>query len=217
MNTTTNTKRPYFTKAQISKAFTALKYLLDIKEIKESKCDALCWKESMRARARRFDVTLEDYVIRELAMCPATFKLRICNIPTKEGNVNVLFVRYYFHINVDVSKISIEEMSALTNNQNLIFGAMKTVLRNVTTDGYGFCTEIRCHVSDINDVVRCYDKYKWKILDIPVELLKRVSFYYRNKEGWDWKEKSVNPVGLDEFDNFYNLYPEHELSKKQDN
>lgn len=208
----TQHKRRYFTKAQISRALKQPRYFLNVKEIKESKCEAKCWAEKMRARARRFDVTLEDMEIREQAVRPATYNLRICNIPTKEGNVNVLFVRYYFHINVDVSKISVEEMSALTNNHNLKYGAMKTVLRNVTTDGYGFCAEIRCHVSDLNDLVRCYDKYKWEILDIPLELLKCLSFYYRNKEGWDWKEKSVNPVGLDEFDNFYTLYPEHELS-----
>lgn len=214
MNNTTPTKRHYFTQTQISKALSFGVKSLDVIEIKEGKCDAICWKEKMRARTRRFDLTIKDNNLKVQGIHPRTFNLRVCNIPARNGNVNVLFIRYYFHINVDVSKISIEEMSTLTNDQNLAFGAIKTVLRNVTTDGYGFCAEVRCHVSDIKDIVRCYNMYSWKLLDIPVGLMKRLSYYYRKKEGWDWKEKSVKPVGLDEFENFYNLAEDDELSVK---
>lgn len=215
MNNTTHTKRHYFTKSQILKTLRAAEdeSLYDI-EIKDSNCDALCWAGNKRGRTRLFDVTIKGKKLTDLGIHPRTFNLRICNISPQEGNVNVLFIRYYFHINVDVSKISIEEMSTLTNDQNHAFGAIKTVLRNVTTDGYGFCAEVRCHVSDIKDIVRCYNMYSWKLLDIPVGLMKRLSFYYRKKEGWDWKEKSVKPVGLDEFENFYNLAEDDELSVK---
>lgn len=74
----TQHKRRYFTKAQISRVLKQPRYFLNVKEIKESKCEAKCWAEKMRACARRFDVTLEDMEIMEQAVRPATYNLRIC-------------------------------------------------------------------------------------------------------------------------------------------
>lgn len=72
-------KRRYFTKAQIIKVFKPFESIKLI-EIEEDRCEAICWNEEMRAKARRFDIKLADVELRK-DHHPSFFKLRICNVP----------------------------------------------------------------------------------------------------------------------------------------
>ena len=205
MDDTKPTKRRYFTKTQIRKAFKVYPVSI-IGEVEEAKCDFKCFAGKRVAKARRFDVELEDVEIREQVISPAFFKLRICNVPVEEHNVNVLSIRYYFHLEINPNKISIEKVSACVNDANSSFSYVKTILLQVTDKGYGFCAETRCHVADVNEIKECYDKYKWNLHWAPRSIALRIDNYLTNKKGWDWTERSVTHAEVNSYKNLYK-YP----------
>ena len=176
-------------------------------DITEDRCDAHCWKEKMRARTRRFELRLEDLELWNYSMRPSIFKLRICNIPSAKGNVNVLTIRYFFHLKIATGVISIAEVAALVNDWNIAFSATKTVLLDVTDKGYGFCSEIRCHVADTSEIMENYNRYKWIIYQAPEKIAAKIDYYLSHKDNWDWTKKSVKHDDIENYKNRFEIRP----------
>ena len=189
MKELSQTKRRYFKKNEI-KSILKSKGTLSIQEIEESRCDAHCWAENMRAKARRFDVSLVDNG-GGLWDEPRNYKLRICNVPARICNVNVLFVRYFFSIRVGDMGKTFEEMAAIVNDINMGFPSLKIVLLNVTDEGFGFCAETRCHVADATEIIECFERYKDRLFTIPLKLLHTIDFYNKNKSDLELARKRV--------------------------
>lgn len=189
MKELSQTKRRYFKKNEI-KSILKSKGTLSIQEIEESRCDAHCWAEKMRAKARRFDVSLVDNG-GGLWDEPRNYKLRICNVPARNCNVNVLFVRYFFSIRVGDMGKTFEEMAAIVNDMNMGFPSVKIVLLNVTDEGFGFCAETRCHVADATEILECFERYKDRLFTIPLKLLHTIDFYNKNKSDLELARKRV--------------------------
>lgn len=206
MTDTKHTKRHYFTQVQILKSFKP-NWKINLLDITEDRCDAHCWKEKMRARTRRFELRLEDVELWTCSKHPAIFKLRICNIPSAKGNVNVLTIRYFFYLKIDTKVISIAEVAALVNDWNIAFSATKTVLLDVTDKGYGFCSEIRCHVADTSEILENYNRYKWIIYQAPEKIAARIEYYLTHKDNWDWTKKSVKHDDIENYKNRFEIRP----------
>lgn len=206
MTETKHIRHRYFTQKQIIKAFKPVEGII-LLEIAEDRCDGHCWKEKMRAKTRRFEVRLEDIDLWNGTKKPSIFKLRICNIPSAKGNVNVLTIRYFFHLKIDRAVISIPEVAALVNDWNIALSATKTVLLDVTDKGYGFCSETRCHISDVSEIPECYNRYKWIIHQAPVKIAARIDYYLNHKDDWDWTKKSVKHDDIENYKNRYEILP----------
>ncbi len=182
-------KRRCFTKNEIKNNLKT-KGTLSIQEIEEARCDAHCWAEKMRAKSRRFDVALVDDG-GGLWDEPRKYKLRICNVPARNCNVNILFVRYFFSIRVGDKGKTFEEMAAIVNDINMGFPSVKIVLLNVTDEGFGFCAETRCHVADATEILECFERYRDRLFAVPLELLHTIDFYNKNKSDLELARKRV--------------------------
>lgn len=200
MENTRQEKKQLFTKEDISRL---LKTKLDVCEIKASTCKKVCW--SGNRENYRFDVKLEDVEVGGNLDCPAIFKLRICDVTTKNREMISLAIRYCFHIEVDTDTLSIEEVAALVNDMNMAPAHVKTVLLNVTDTGYGFCSEGRFNITSIDDILECYNAVRFHVQRAASNAIKKVNYYLRNKNQFDWEKRSVERGDIEKFDNCFKL------------
>ena len=202
MENTRQKKESKLTKRYIKKLLRSDLFLV-IQEISVSKCDRLCW--SLNRKNQRIDVKLWDTEVEGNLDTAAIFKLRICNVSTKNREMIALAIRYYFHIEIDTSKLSIEETAALVNDVNMAPAYVKTVLLNTTDTGYGFCSEARFNITNIDDILECYNAIRFPVQRAASTTIMKIDYYLRNKRKFDWEKKSVERGDIEKFDNRFTL------------
>jgi hypothetical protein len=204
MENTRQKKENKLTKRYIKKLLRSDSFLV-IQEISVSKCDRLCW--SLNRKNQRIDVKLWDTEVEGNLDTTAIFKLQICNVSTKNREMIALAIRYYFHVEVDTSKLSIEEAAALVNDMNMAPAYIKTVLLNITDTGYGFCSEARFNITSIDDILECYNAIRFPVQRAASSVIMKIDYYFQNKRKFDWGKKSVERGDIEKFDNRFKLKP----------
>jgi len=202
MENTRKKKENKLTKRYIKKLLRSDLFLV-IQEISVSKCDRLCW--SLNRKNQRIDVKLWDTDVEGNLDTAAIFKLQICNVSTKNREMIALAIRYYFHVEVDTSKLPIEKAAALANDVNMAPAYIKTVLLNITDTGYGFCSEARFNITNIDDILECYYAVRFPVQRAASESRKRIDYYLKNKSNFDWEKKSVKYGDIEKYDNQFKL------------
>jgi hypothetical protein len=116
-----------------------------------------------------------------------------------------LAIQYYFHIEIDTSKLQIEKAAALANDVNMAPAYIKTVLLNITDTGYGFCSEARFNITNIDDILECYNAVRFPVQHAASSVIMKIDYYLRNKRKFDWEKKSVERGDIEKFDNRFTL------------
>lgn len=211
MNNTPLQKVHAITKDEIAKIL-GTESDLDVREIKASQCDKVCW--SMERGNQRIDVELRDIEIEGNLDSPAIFTLRMCDVSTENKKMTALAVQYYFHIEVDTSALSIGKAAALVNDMNLAPSYVKTVLLNITDTGYGFCSEARFNITNIDDILECYNAIKFPVQRAASSAIMKINYYLQNKSQFDWEKKSVKYGDIEKYDNYFTLNSKQSASQQ---
>lgn len=211
MENTRQNKKHYFTKGYL-KRLLKTNLDLNVQELKACRCDKPCW--SKNRGNRRIDVDLKDIEVEGKLDCPAIFKLRICNVSTKNREMIALAIRYYFHIEIDTSKLSIEEATALVNDVNMAPVYVKTVLLNITDTGYGFCSEARFNITNIDDILECHNAIRFPVQRAALSTIMKINYYLQNKSQFDWEKKSVKRGDIEKYDNRFTLNPKQAAAQQ---
>lgn len=176
---------------------------LNVREIKACRCDRPCW--SIERKNQRVDVELRDVRVEGNLDSPAIYNLRICNVSTENREMIALAIRYYFHVEIDTSTLSIKEVATLVNDVNKAPTYIKTVLLNITDTGYRFCSEARFNIANIDDILECYYAIRFTVHRAASSTIMKIKYYLQNKNQFDWEKKSVERKDIEKYDNRFTL------------
>ncbi len=165
------------TTEELSQAFEAYKDA-EVLGIEEVACDVKkCRVKVYAPNPSRIEVILRDnHITKEFA----TYKLHVCTTFPKVENYKALAIQYFCRVEVDTDKVPLLNMLDCVNEVNQMF-ALKVLLRDMYDNGYLFCVEARCHVTNADDVVKWFDKKKWGLFEASIQLLANIKTNYKLK------------------------------------
>lgn len=193
---TKKTFRRNITKPNIERIFNLPD--INLLLVEEGQCEAICWGDNTIKRSKTIAFIIKDF---EVNKGGPTFQLKVCSLCSPSYRYNILSIRYYFHIDVNPTELSISTILSCLNLKNSHADVRKYSLIGKDENGFRFCSSIRCHVNDTKETLDCYRKYRKMLFDSAYFLIRDLFEYCYLKKDIEFPQMDR----LNEYDNHYPL------------